>query len=140
MAATTEDILDRLIDIQDNTGESFKRLEHEVRELKDQRYKPYFASAGAFLLVVMGVMTYVYALETRLNALLFEINASVQVTQERVNVTEERLALRSENIKGRWTTHSLEHSRISRGFALLLEEHLKKDGINSEDLKKFGKD
>lgn len=132
--STTEDILERIVSLQQASSEAFMRLETEVRELKDQRYKPYFASAGAFVVVVMGVMSYVYALETRLNAVLFEINASVQVSHERNNVLEDRLIARTESIHVRWETHSREHSRISDGFSLLLQHMMHTGQLESGDL------
>jgi hypothetical protein len=138
--ATTEDILDRVVEIQKTSAEAFQRLEGEVRELKDSRFRPYFASAGAFLVVVMGVMSYVYSLETRLNGLLFEIHASVNVGQERVDVLEDRLEARSSSMHVRWETHAGEHERLSRAMALLLDHLLDEAQIKLEHSEKSEKE
>lgn len=136
--ATTEDVLERIVEMQQTSGESFKRLESEVRDLRDSRFRPYFASAGAFLVVTMAVMSYVYNLETRLNGLLFEIHASVNVGQERIDVLEDRLHSRSDNIRVRWESHAAEHERVSDGMRLLLDHVLKtrSEIRDSEDLEK----
>jgi hypothetical protein len=131
--ATTEDIFERLVDIQNITGESLMRLETEVRELRDSRLKPYFASGVAFLMVVMGVMSYVYALETRLTSLLFTMNAQVNVSDERLNVLEDRLEDRSETMRVRWEAHSDMHVGLSDGIRILVERLLNDPPSKSGD-------
>lgn len=130
---TIEDILDRLIQIQNNSGASFERLETEVRDLKDNRYRPYFASGAAFLVIVLAVMGYVYNLETRLTTLLFKLNADVSVSSERLNVLEDRLHQRTENIQLRWEAHTDSHRSLSEGMKLLLQEILAHKSDSSEN-------
>jgi hypothetical protein len=121
---TIEDIFEQLLAVQDRTEESFKRLEDDVRELRDNRYRPYFASAGAFLAITLGVVGYIYSLETRLTSLLFTMNSQVNVTQERINVLESRLKARTESMQLRWDTHVNAHDSISEGMRILVEKLL----------------
>lgn len=122
--ATTEDILDRLTTLTEQSRQSFDKLEGEVQLIKDQRFKPYFASAGAFLIVVMGVMGYVYALETRLTAVLFSLNAKVAVVHERVNVVDDRLRSRTDTMALRWDTHAQRHKTLDDGLRVLANKLL----------------
>lgn len=134
--ATTEQIFERLLDIQNVTGESFMRLETEVRDLKDQRFKPYFASGAAFIMIVMGVMGYVYALETRLQGMLFNMNAQVSVSDERIDVLEDRLEARSDTMQVRWETHSDMHAGLSDGLRVVIERLLDDTPYKSKNLEK----
>ena len=133
---TIEDIFERLLQMQSTSGEAFMRLETEVRELKDNRYRPYFASAAAFLVIVLAVMGYIYNLETRLTELLFRLNADVSVSHERINVLEGRLHQRTENIQVRWDTHMQRHGEINEGLRILLRQMLphKSDILENEEL------
>lgn len=111
------------------------RLETEVRDLKDNRYRPYFASGAAFLVIVLAVMGYVYNLETRLTQLLFKLNADVSVSHERINVLENRLMQRTENIQLRWDSHTQRHSELNDGMRILLRQMLphKSDLLEKEE-------
>lgn len=121
---TVEDIFEQLINIQKTTNNAFIRLENDVRELKDARYKPYFASAAAFLAIVISVMGYVYSLETRLTQLLFKLNAQVSVSDERLNVLDSRLKQRTESIHVRWQTHNDVHQDIRQSLRTIATEIL----------------
>ena len=117
--ATTEDILSRLTELAEYSSKSFERLEMDVQDLKQNRYKPYLTSMGAFLVVVLGVMGYVYNLETRLTAVLFQLNASVAVNSERLNVLSERLTDRTEATLERWHNHAEKHRTLEEGLRLI---------------------
>lgn len=121
---TIEDIFEQLINIQKTTNNAFIRLESDVRELKDARYKPYFASAAAFLAIVISVMGYVYSLETRLTELLFKLNAQVSVSDERLNVLDNRLKQRTDSIHVRWQTHNDVHEDIRQSLRIMAQEIL----------------
>lgn len=121
---TIEDIFEQLINIQKTTNNAFIRLESDVRELKDARYKPYFASAAAFLAIVISVMGYVYSLETRLTELLFKLNAQVSVSDERLNVLDNRLKQRTDSIHVRWQTHNDVHDDIRQSLRVMAQEIL----------------
>lgn len=121
---TVEDIFNSLLEMQKVSSASFSRLEAEVKDLRENRLRPYLTTAAAFLAVTMGVMGYVYNLETRLTAMLFTMNAEVSVTDERIDVLEDRLHQRTENIQLRWESHTDVHRSLSEGMRLLLEEIL----------------
>lgn len=130
--ATTEDILSRLTELAEYSGKSFERLELDVQALKENRYRPYFASAGAFLVVVLGVMGYIYNLETRLTGVLFNLNAQVAVGDERLNVLADRLAMRTEATLERWHNHADKHTQLDEGLRVLVVRMLDQDEKKSE--------
>jgi hypothetical protein len=133
MAATTEDILSRLTELAEYSGKSFERLEIDVQDLKQNRYKPYITSMGAFLVVVMGVMSYVYTLETRLSAVLFSLNARVAVADERMMVLSDRLGVRTEGMVERWSNHASDHARMQDSLRLIVEHMLEEPPHEFED-------
>lgn len=121
---TIGQLLQRLTQMAEDSHASFQRIQADVQEIKDQRYKPYFASMGAFLVIVLGVMGYVYNLETRLTNLLFTMNAQVTVSGERLDALEKRLESRTNQMITRWDTHADRHASMDEGMRILVQRIL----------------
>lgn len=119
---TIGELLVRLTSLTERSQEAFTKIEADVQSIKDQRYRPYFASMGAFLVVVIGVVGYVYNLETRLTSILFTLNSEVAVTQERLDVQDSRLQMRTENNRALWETHTNRHDSLDEGLRIMVQK------------------
>lgn len=135
MEQPLEKILERLTELSESFSTSFGRMEREVQEIKDARYRPYFASMGGFLVITLGVMGYVYGLELRTRTGMIElmdrintVNQRVEVNAERMNINQERLEQRSQNQAQTWAVHSKQHDALSEGMRILVEKLIDKPG------------
>lgn len=131
------DILVKLSEIAERNDRSFDRLNDDIQEIKDSRHRPYFTTMGAFLVVIVGVMSYVYNLETRLTSIMFDLHGQIheidgftQVNKERIQVVDGRLEARSKNMEHRWATHTSRHTNIDESFRIIAIEMIQKNGTD----------
>lgn len=92
-----------LKDIAKSTAVSLETIQKEVAELKDSRFRPYLTSMGLFLVIVLGVMSYVYQMEMKFTRSVFELNDRITDSTmlgtrsiDKLEAMEERLHARTE--------------------------------------------
>ena len=94
-------------------------MSSEIRELREQRYKPYLTSMGLFLGLALAVTGYVYNLEQRLINGIFAIERGVSELETisstnaaRLSDIEERYSMFRDFFEKRWDAHKEDHREL----------------------------
>ena len=97
--------------------------------MREDRYKPYITTMGAFVALFVGAVGYIYQMEQRLTSTLFGLQSSIQdvrayqkINEDRIATVDDRLTTRTQNMVFRWDQHAKEHSEISRQQHLMGNE------------------
>lgn len=134
------EILNKLSKVSERSDDAIYRMVDDIQDIKDARYKPYISTMATLLVLIIGVTGYVYNLETRLNAMIFQLNNNIHdvevktdVNNERLDVLAVRLEQRSNNTMQRWETHSRDHSSIDASFKIIAEKLIDVAGDKSTE-------
>jgi hypothetical protein len=131
MTQDTLALLSRLTDYAEQSETALAKVTADVQEMRDERYKPYLTTMGAFLAIFVTAIGYVYSMENRLTDSMFKISENIskirsyeRINEDRIETLSTRLAARTETMSQRWNTHQALHSRIDQGTMLLSAEVL----------------
>lgn len=124
-------LLNRLTTYAEQTELSIAKVTADVERLRDERYKPYLTTMGAFLAIFVAAVGYVYAMEQRLMASLFQTQGQIQnvlalekINENSIDVLEKRLAARTNTMGQRWDQHKVVHEKIDRSQDIVGKEVL----------------
>lgn len=124
-------LLGRMTELVDRSNTSLDKIERELAELKDSRFRPYFTSMGAFLVIVVGVMSYVYSLESRLNGYLLGMTSDMAVMGQSISTLDDRLSTRTGNTIARWDRHEGAHQQHHASHQVLVNRLLDSGALNA---------
>jgi hypothetical protein len=129
MTQDTLALLSRLTDYAEQSETALAKVTNDVQKMRDERYKPYLTTMGAFIAIFVTALGYVYSMENRLTDSLFKISENIseirsyeRINEDRIRVLDERLTARSKTMTQRWNTHQALHERIDQGTLLLSRE------------------
>jgi hypothetical protein len=131
MTEDTLALLSRLTDYAEHSEAALAKVTEDVQQMRDERYKPYLTTMGAFIAVFVTALGYVYSMENRLTDTMFKISANIseirsyeRINEDGIETLSTRLSARTETMGQRWNTHQDLHARMDRGTMLLSSEVL----------------
>lgn len=131
MADDILSLLARLTDYAEHSESALAKVTADVEKLRDDRYKPYITSVGAFFALFVTAVGYVYAMEQRLTETYFTIQTSIhevrsyaRINEDRIQVLDARLHARTETMAHRWDAHKQVHTRMDARSTLMAKEIL----------------
>jgi hypothetical protein len=131
MTQDTLALLSRLTDYAEHSEATLAKVTADVQEMRDERYKPYLTTMGAFVAIFVTAIGYVYSMENRLTDSMFKISENISVIRsyERINedgleTLDERLKARTGTMNRRWENHQSIHARIDTGDKIMAQEML----------------
>jgi len=131
MSEDTLALLTRLTDYAQQSESAIAKVTQDVERMREERYKPYITTMGAFLALFMASIGYIYAMEQRLTDGFFEVQNVIgnlrsmeQINADRIAVTSDRLRARTSTMESRWDVHLKQHSQIDAGRQMMAQEIL----------------
>jgi hypothetical protein len=131
MTADTLALLGRLTDYAEQSETALAKVTEDVQQMRDERYKPYLTTMGAFVAIFVTAIGYVYSMENRLTDSMFKISENIsgirsyeRINEDRIETLDERLKARTGTMNRRWESHQATHNRIDNGDKLMAQEML----------------
>lgn len=131
MSEDTLALLTRLTDYAEHSETAIAKVIRDVEQLREDRYRPYLASMGAFLALFVAAVGYIYAMEQRLTAGFFDVQSAIhelrsfeRINEDRIHVLDTMLETRTSTMGHRWTVHMQQHEQQDKARALMAKELL----------------
>ena len=89
-AVELKEILDRLTLISERTDDAMSRIETEVVNLRETRYRPYLVTASVFFGMLAATVGWMYSVQMDVTSAFFKVSAQIADVRTEVELVNNR--------------------------------------------------